>query len=134
MDDSWSDTDMSTTSSTGSSLALPESLTAYQNILIDAYTLHSSRVRDLMNAVVDLDISVRRERDEQSLPYLADELEEAREELVLHRDAMRRIERDVKKEEERLKRVVGKEAVLAKRQLGEMSVYMGREKVVVCLR
>jgi hypothetical protein len=134
MDDSWSDTDTSTPSSTESSFAFPESLTPHQNTLIDAYTFHNSRVVDLMNAVVDLDISVRRERDEKSLPYLADELQEAREELVVQRDAMRRIEREVKREEERLKRVVGREAGLMRRQLSEMSVYLGREKVVVCLR
>jgi hypothetical protein len=87
-----------------------------------------------MNTVVDLEISVRRERDESSLSYLAEELERAQEELVLHRDAKRKKKREIEREEENLKTVVGNGSEKARRQLNEIGIYMGRERTLVCLR
>ncbi|CAG5162615.1 uncharacterized protein ALTATR162_LOCUS6253 [Alternaria atra] len=141
MDDVWSDTDTSMTPlhsssflSTESSSTPPTFLTTYQTSLISAYTSHSNRVSDLMNTVVDLEISVRRERDESSLPYLAKELERAQEDLLLHRDAKRKKKREIEREEENLKTVVGNGSEMARRQLNEIGTYMERERTIVCLR
>jgi hypothetical protein len=141
MDDVWSDTDVSMTTprspsplSSYSAWRPPSLLTTYQKSLISAYKFHSNRVSDLMNTIVDLEISVRRERDEPSLQYLVEELEEAREELILHRDAKRKKGREINKEEENLKMVVGIGATMARKQLSEIGTYMERDRVIVCLR
>jgi len=136
MDDIWSDTEMSETSLTTTESSPPPSpiLTDYQNNLIATFAFHSDSISDLMNIAVDLEISVRRERDEPSLPYLTEDLEKTRGELVLHRDAKRRIERNLKKEKERLKMVVGNGSIVAKQQLNEMARYMEVDKTIECLR
>ena len=75
---------MSETSFTTTESSPPPSpiLTDYQNNLIATYAFHSDSISDLMNIAVDLEISVRRERDEPSLPYLTEDLEKTRGELV----------------------------------------------------
>ncbi|KAI4636561.1 hypothetical protein J4E83_001516 [Alternaria metachromatica] len=134
MDDIWSDTEMSETSFTTTESSPPPSpiLTDYQNNLIATYAFHSDSISDLINIAVDLEISVRRERDEPSLPYLTEDLEKTRGELVLHRDAKRRIERNLKKE--KLKMVVGRGSIAAKQQLNEIGRYMEVDKTIECLR
>jgi hypothetical protein len=87
-----------------------------------------------MNTVVDLEISVRRERDEPSLRYLVEELDKAQEELVLYRDGKRKKEREINEEEKKLKLIAGIESIIAKRQLDEMGMHMSKEKTVLCLR
>ena len=137
MDDIWSDTEMSETSFTTTESSSPPPspiLTDYQNNLIATYAFHSDSISDLMNIAVDLEISVRRERGEPSLPYLEEDLEKTRGELVLHRDAKRRIERNLKKEKEKLKMVVGNGSIVAKQQLNEMARYMEVDKTIECLR
>ncbi|KAH6882665.1 hypothetical protein BKA58DRAFT_447300 [Alternaria rosae] len=136
MDAIWSDTEMSETSLITTESSPPSSpiLTDYQNNLIATYSFHSDRISDLMSTAVGLEISVRRERDEPSLPYLTEDLENTRGELVLHRDAKRRIEKNIKKEKERLKAVVGDGSIVAKQQLNEIGRYMEEDKTIECLR
>ncbi|KAG9194733.1 hypothetical protein G6011_04768 [Alternaria panax] len=141
MDDVWSDADINMTlphsssfSSTEPSSPLPSFLTTYQNNLISAYTSHSDRLSDLMNTVVDLEISMRRERDEPSLQYLAEELKKAQEDLVLHRDAKRKKEKEIKIEKENLEMVVGNGSNMARKQLDEIVMHVGRERMILCLR
>lgn len=109
-------------------------LTDYQNNLVATYSFHIDRISDLMNIVVDLEIGVRRERGEPSLPYLTEDLEKERGELVLHRDAKRRIERNIKKEKEKLKMVVGDGSIVAKQQLDEIGRHLEEDKTIECLR
>lgn len=87
-----------------------------------------------MNTVVDLEISVRRERDEPSLRYLVEELEKAQEELVLYRDVKRKKEREIKEEEKKLKLIAGTGSIVAKKQLNNVGMHMSKERTVLCLR
>jgi hypothetical protein len=141
MDEVSSDTDISITSVRSSFLSNsnppsppPTFLTVYQLSLVSAYKSCGDRVNSLMNTVVDLEISVRRERDEPSLRYLVEELDKAQEELVLYRDGKRKKEREVNEEEKKLKLIAGIESIIAKRQLDEMGMHMSKEKTVLCLR
>lgn len=141
MDEVSSDTDISITSVRSSFLSNsnppsppPTSLTVYQLSLVSAYKSCGDRVNSLMNTVVDLEISVRRERDEPSLRYLVEELDKAQEQLVLYRDGKRKKEKEIKEEEKKLKLIAGTESIIAKRQLDEMGMHMSKERTVLCLR
>ncbi|RYN93753.1 hypothetical protein AA0120_g4280 [Alternaria tenuissima] len=141
MDEVSSDTDISITSVRSSFLSPsnlpsppPTFLTVYQVSLVSAYKSCGDRINSLMNTVVDLEISVRRERDEPSLRYLVEELEKAQEELVLYRDVKRKKEREIKEEEKKLKLIAGTGSIVAKRQLNNMGMHMSKERTVLCLR
>ncbi|KAB2110904.1 hypothetical protein AG0111_0g221 [Alternaria gaisen] len=141
MDEVSSDTDISITSLRSSLLSPsnppsspPTFLTVYQLSLVSAYKSCGDHVNSLMNTVVDLEISVRRERDEPSLRYLVEELDKAQEELVLYRDGRRKKEREIKEEEKKLKLIAGTGSIIAKRQLNDMGMHMSKERTVLCLR
>jgi hypothetical protein len=138
MDDIWSDGDISPTStfsfSTVSTHASSPTLTPYQKELVRLYKVHNSHIDDLMNTVVEIEISIRRERDDPSVPCLKAEYEKAQLDLVMHRDGKRKNDRKIKYEQKRLEMVVGEGSVAAREQLGEMRRYMEKEKAIVCLR
>ena len=141
MDEVSSDTDISITSVRSSFLSNsnppsppPTFLPVYQVSLVSAYKSCGDRINSLMNTVVDLEISVRRERDEPSLRYLVEELEKAQEELVLYRDVKRKKEREIKEEEKKLKLIAGTGSIVAKRQLNNVGMHMSKERTVLCLR
>jgi hypothetical protein len=141
MDEVSSDTDISITSVRSSFLSPsnlpyppPTFLTVYQVSLVSAYKSCGDRINSLMNTVVDLEISVGRERDEPSLRYLVEELKKAQEELVLYRDGKRKKEREINEEEKKLKLIAGSGSIIAKRQLDEMGMHMSKERTVLCLR
>ncbi|KNG48932.1 hypothetical protein TW65_04343 [Stemphylium lycopersici] len=146
MNDVWSDIDDSSMPSPRSSALSfdapstgpPSTLTQRQNSLVSIYSLHSSHVIDLMNIIVDLEIAVRRERDEPGLQCLRDELAKAQVDLAMHREGKRKKERQIGKEEERLKKVLGdgkaEDRRVARSQLDEIVYYMGSGRASGCLR
>ncbi|EUC50545.1 hypothetical protein COCMIDRAFT_21864 [Bipolaris oryzae ATCC 44560] len=111
-------------------------LTPHQNTLLRAYLLHHRQETELMNLVVSLETSVRRERDQQGVEHLERNLARAQLRLAGVREERRRAEARVGREMERLRGVVGKARVEARMQGEEMRRILGRERGggVVCLR
>ena len=146
MNDVWSDIDdgsMPSPPSSAFSFDAPETgppsqLTQRQNSLISIYLLHNSHTIDLMNIIVDLEIAVRRERDEPGLQCLRDELAKAQVDLVMHREGRRKKEVQIREEEGRLRKVLrdgkSEERRVARAQLDEIGYYMGSGRASECLR
>lgn len=148
--DNWNDTDpesedttartvaTTSTSVSSSSSESPPAHTApfaqYQSALVDRYTLHAGFVADLENDIVDIQVDIGRHREHPGREHYEKELAEAQENLQRHKDEKGKKKRALKQEEERLKKVVGAGAELAKKQLTEIGFYLGREKTIVCLR
>lgn len=85
-----------------------------------------------MNTLVELEISVRRERDEPGVRYLGRYMARVRMRLAGYREERRRAEGEIGREMERLRRVVGEGSGVAKMQAEEVRRVMGRG--VECLR
>ena len=96
--------------------------------------LHKGHVADIENDIVDIQIDIGREHDQPGVEHHKNDLAKAQEDLQWHKDEKGRKERALKQEEERLKKVVGEEAALAKKQLKEIGFYLGRERAMTCLR
>ena len=114
-------------------------LTQYQKKLVTNYLLHEHFETEGMNIVVELDINIQRERDEPSLGYLKREFDEAQCDLSIHRDEKRKADRQIRAEEERLRKVlretrVDEERGLARKQLDEIEAVLKRDQKIECLR
>ncbi|USP76097.1 uncharacterized protein yc1106_03371 [Curvularia clavata] len=117
------------------------SLTAHQKNLLIIYHLHRHYEIEFMNTVVDVDITIRRERDEPGVKFIKQQLGDMQEELARHREGGRRVERKIMNERERLGMVLKKrrggekEKYVARRQLEEIEKVMEKRKQKIkCLR
>lgn len=147
----WTDdTDTSTTSTSAASTApayrppqfdANTPLTAHQKKLITIHHLHRHYELEVMNTVVYLEITIRRERDQLGVKFVERELQFMQGELVRHREGRKRVEGKTRREKERLRRVVERmkgeerEKDVARRQLKEMEKAVGeRRERAQCLR
>ncbi|KAF1942981.1 hypothetical protein EJ02DRAFT_465271 [Clathrospora elynae] len=123
--DTRADADALQTASTPSQPVPRSALTSRQKLLLRLYKHHDENVADLMNTVVNLGISIARERDEPSVQYLKDELVTAQEELVVERNKRRVKEREIRDE---VKKLEVKDAPEARAQGRELGGVVQREK------
>ncbi|EOA86834.1 hypothetical protein ACJQWK_08351 [Exserohilum turcicum] len=129
----------STTSSSSHNNNHKTALTQHQHTLVSTYLYHRGYETSAMNTIVELEISVRRERDEPGVAWLRRELAGAQRVLAVHREGRRKGEGRLRVEVERLRRVGretdGRERDVVGRQVVEIERVMGRRRRAgVCLR
>ncbi|CAE7175733.1 hypothetical protein P3342_008037 [Pyrenophora teres f. teres] len=109
-------------------------LTQNQSGLISLNLLHNIHVSATENKIVDIQVRIGCERDQPGVKDLKKDLAKAQVILQRLKEEKKRNVRTLNQEEERLKKIVGEGAALAKKQLKEINFYLGREKTRRCLR
>ncbi|RMZ70604.1 hypothetical protein GMOD_00000721 [Pyrenophora seminiperda CCB06] len=105
-----------------------------QMILVTQYLVLQESIADLENEIVDCQVDASRERDLPRVKIHRKDIAEAQEDLQTHKIDKERVERALKREEERLRNVVGGGETLAKAQAKKLRFYLGKDIKTVCLR